>query len=584
MRKLILGATIAALAAAPAVVVENRVAADQADSSQESGEQEFVVVYTEGASLDAAHAAVAAAGGTIVSENTDVGVATVVTTNGDFAAAADAQDALFGAAQNRVIGAAPDLAVDTGQGEKFDPAAADLQLESGSPPHGQGGGHHGRNAEPLADLQWDMQQIGATVDGSYRFEKGKKGVLVGIIDTGVDGSHPDIAPNFDANLSRNFTRDIEFDANGASIDGLCAAEPDQSCEDPNNVDENSHGTHVASTIASPINGLGIAGVAPKVTIVNLRAGQDSGYFFLQPSVDALTYAGRVGIDVVNMSYYVDPWLFNCADHSADSPENQAEQRTIVEAMQRALDFAHRRGVTLVAAAGNGASDYTKVINDASSPDFADVPGEAPYLRTALDPASCISMPSEGDGVISVSATGISTRKSYYSNYGNGYIDVAAPGGDAYDTPTNTLDITKAILAAYPESVARARNQLDEQGNPTTPAVVKNCDAAGTCAYYQYIQGTSMASPHAAGVAALIVSKYGYHDWRNGGRTLLPGVVEWILRVTATDTPCPVPPEFTYTRHLPSGSTVTATHVCEGHRWANGFYGNGIVNARRAVGH
>jgi hypothetical protein len=94
----------------------------------------------------------------------------------------------------------------------------------------------------------------------------------------------------------------------------------------------------------------------------------------------------------------------------------------------------------------------------------------------------------------------------------------------------------------------------------------------------------MASPHAAGVAALIVSKYGYHDWRNGGRTLLPGVVEWILRVTATDTPCPVPPEFTYTRHLPSGSTVTATHVCEGHRWANGFYGNGIVNARRAVGH
>jgi subtilisin family serine protease len=325
-------------------------------------------------------------------------------------------------------------------------------------------------------------------------------------------------------------------------------------------------------------------VAPKVTIVNLRAGQDSGYFFLQPSVDALTYAGRVGIDVVNMSYYVDPWLFNCADHSADSPENQAEQRTIVEAMQRALDFAHRRGVTLVAAAGNGASDYTKVINDASSPDFADVPGEAPYLRTALDPASCISMPSEGDGVISVSATGISTRKSYYSNYGNGYIDVAAPGGDAYDTPTNNLDITKAILAAYPESVARARNQLDEQGNPTTPAVVKNCDAAGTCAYYQYIQGTSMASPHAAGVAALIVSKYGYHDWRNGGRTLLPGVVEWILRVTATDTPCPVPPEFTYTRHLPSGSTVTATHVCEGHRWANGFYGNGIVNARRAVGH
>ena len=334
---------------------------------QETGEQQFVVVYTEGVSVDAAHAAVAAAGGTIVAENTDVGVATVVTTNGDFAAAADAQDALMGTAQNRVIGAAPDLVVDAGEGQKFDPAEADLQLESGSPSQGQGGGNHGPNAEPLADLQWDMQQIGATAGGSHKFEKGKKGVLVGILDTGVDGSHPDIAPNFNAQLSRNFTVDIPVDANGDPIDGPCAAEPDQSCNDPSNVDENGHGTHVASIIASPINGIGIAGVAPKATIVNLRAGQDSGYFFLQPSVDALTYAGNVGIDVVNMSYYVDPWLFNCNSNPADSPANQAEQRTIIEAMQRALDFAHRHGVTLVAAAGNGATDYTKVITDAVEP-------------------------------------------------------------------------------------------------------------------------------------------------------------------------------------------------------------------------
>ncbi|HEX4982842.1 MAG TPA: S8 family serine peptidase, partial [Ilumatobacteraceae bacterium] len=276
MRKLIVGTAVVALASASAVVVGTGAAAEQADSAQESGEQEFVVVYTEGVSLDAAHAAVAAAGGTIVSENTDVGVATVVTTNGDFAAAAGAEDALMGTAQNRVIGAAPDLVVDAGEGQKFDPAEADLQLESGSPSHGQSGGNHGPNAEPLADLQWDMQQIGATVDGSYRFQKGKASVLVGIIDTGVDGSHPDIAPNFNAELSRNFTVDIPVDANGASIDGACAAEPDQSCNDPSNVDEHGHGTHVASTIASPINGIGIAGVAPKATIVNLRAGQDSG--------------------------------------------------------------------------------------------------------------------------------------------------------------------------------------------------------------------------------------------------------------------------------------------------------------------
>ena len=246
-----------------------------------------------------------------------------------------------------------------------------------------------------------MKQIGATADGSQRYEQGK-GVRVGIIDTGVDGTHPDIAPNFDAALSRNFTTDIPVDANGAEIDGPCEH---PSCVDPPNDDDNGHGTHVASEIASPINRLGIAGVAPKATIVNLRAGQDSGYFFLQPSVDALTYAGDHGIDVVNMSYYVDPWLFNCTNNPADSPEDQAEQRTVITAMQRALDYAHRHGVTLVAAAGNGATDYTKTIEDASSPDFADVPGEAPYERTI--PPSCISMPSEGNHVLSISSTGIS---------------------------------------------------------------------------------------------------------------------------------------------------------------------------------
>ena len=74
-------------------------------------------------------------------------------------------------------------------------------------------------------------------------------MLVGIIDTGVDGTHPDIAPNFDAALSRNFTVDIPVDANGDAIDGPCEDEPDQSCNDPADVDEDGHGTHVASTIA-----------------------------------------------------------------------------------------------------------------------------------------------------------------------------------------------------------------------------------------------------------------------------------------------------------------------------------------------
>ncbi|MFF2371599.1 S8 family serine peptidase [Agromyces sp. NPDC058110] len=571
---------LTALAAAPASAFTTAV-------GDESGEQEFVVLFTAGTSSAAAKAAVTAAGGTIVSENTDVGVATVRTTDSDFEAQALAQGAIEGTAQNRVIADAPDDALTGEQVKKLDAAEAEVRQHSGkasAASSAKKGNGKTLTAEPLAPLQWDMQQIGATVDGSYKTEPGSKKVLVGILDTGVDGSHPDIAPNFDAKKSRNFTVDIPFDANGDVIDGPCEDEADGSCNDPADVDEDGHGTHVASTIGSPINGIGMAGVAPNVTLVNLRAGQDSGYFFLQPSVDALTYAGKIGVDVVNMSYYVDPWLFNCASHPADSPEDQQEQQTIVKAMQRALDFARNRGVTLVSAAGNGATDYTKVISDTGSPDFADVPGEIAYTRDLLDPATCTSMPSEGKGVISVSSTGVSKRKAYYSDYGNGYIDVAAPGGDVYDTPTNTRDITKAILAAYPKSLAEANGEIDADGNPTVEYVVKSCDAAGTtCGYYQYLQGTSMASPHATGVAALIVSKYGIPDIIRGGKYLPPAIVDARLRQTAVDTACPTPPAFTYTRITPAGATITATHTCEGKLSQNGFYGNGIVNALKAVG-
>jgi subtilisin family serine protease len=433
-------------------------------------------------------------------------------------------------------------------------------------------------AEPLAGLQWDMAQIDATPEGSYGVQTGDRRVRVGIMDTGVDGNHPDIAPNFSNVLSRNFTVDVPVDANGAEIDGPCKQEPDRSCTDPANVDENGHGTHVASIIGSPINGVGVAGVAPNVTLVNIRAGQDSGFFFLQPTVDALTYAGDVGLDVVNMSFYTDPWLFNCTANPADSPADQDEQRTIIEATQRALRYAWAHQVTLVAAAGNQAIDYTKPSVDASSPDFADTPGEAPYSRE-IDPADCLSLPAQGEHVIATSATGISTRKAYYSSYGYGYVDVAAPGGDVYDNPANTRDITRAVLAAAPEAVLREAKLITPSGRPKSTSVVRDC-SSGVCAFYQYLQGTSMAAPHAVGVAALIVSQWGASQ--DLGYGLDPAVTESVLRSTATPHACPEPRAYTYTRHLPTGQTVTATHTCEGPTEDNGFYGNGIVNALQAV--
>ena len=147
--------------------------------------------------------------------------------------------------------------------------------------------------------------IGATADGAHRRATGK-GVTVAIIDTGVDASHPDIAPNFSNDLSINFTVDRP------DIDGPCDT---PTCVDPANVDEGGHGTHVAGIVAGARNGVGITGVAPDATIVNVRAGQDSGYFFVWETVKALVYAGDKGLDVANMSFYTDPWLFNCASRA-----------------------------------------------------------------------------------------------------------------------------------------------------------------------------------------------------------------------------------------------------------------------------
>jgi subtilisin family serine protease len=539
----------------------------------------YVVVYEQGASLSAARQAVHDAGGTIVSENKAVGVATVRSSDPAFAKRADAKGAIYGTSSNAVIGRAPGT-------DK--PAWRDVERESGG---AVGRGSHGPpppNGDPLSGLQWDMQLIGATPTGSYAHQQGSHAVRVGIMDTGIDGNHPDIAPNFDRALSRNFVVD-----NPPGIDdGPCEH---AGCVDPVDEDDDGHGTHVASTIGAALNGLGIAGVAPKVDLVNIRAGQDTGFFLVQPTVDALTYAGDNGIDVVNMSFYIDPWLYNCANNPADTPEQQAEQRAIIEATTRAVNYAHAHGVTLIAAAGNNFTDLGHPTFDDSSPDF----GPAPHERTVNN--SCLSMPSEAPNVLDVSAVGPVNsatspypRKSFYSNYGVEQVVVAAPGGDSrefFGTPQFNAPENR-ILAAYPLNVAQACGEVDANGVPngvttcdpnnpgkTVPKavpLVRNC-ANGTCALYQWLQGTSMAAPHAVGVAAIIIAEKGTRDPRNGGVTADPDKVERILRKTATDTPCPAQEPFVY----PFDTAGTYTATCEGTPAFNGFYGDGIVNALAA---
>ena len=570
----VVAVALAVMAVTASSIAAANAAPDRGDGAQAAtsarqpsgGAQEYVVAFEGDA--DAAQAAIADAGGTVVSVNEAASIALVETTDAGFARAAQAEDAVTGVVRNHSVGTSRPGMAHRFAGER--PTAAERSI-GGSRGHGGGGGGRGSRAEPLADLQWDMTMIGATPEGAHRRATGK-GVDVGIIDTGIDASHPDLAPNFDRRRSRNFTMDIP------SIDGPCEV---PTCIDPADVDEGGHGTHVAGSVAADDNRFGIGGVAPDAKLVNLRAGQDAGWFFLYETVAALTEAGNLRLDVVNMSFFTDPWLFNCtsrADYvSGDVSDAEiAEQAMIRQLVLNAVSYAHDRGVTLVGSAGNEHLNLAAPTRaDGISPDFP--PGaERPRVVTN----NCLDVPAEAPETISVSAVGPSTTKADYSNYGFGDVEIAAPGGwfrDGIGTPTFQTP-GNMVLSSYPIDVAIAEGLANPDGTPTDDFSVRYCNSRGTCGFYTRLQGTSMAAPHATGVAALIVERYG-RSTRGGGKSLDPDVVRRILERTATDHACPAGGVEIYTDE---GRPAEFNAVCEGTTAENGLYGEGIISATRAV--
>jgi len=340
----------------------------------------------------------------------------------------------------------------------------------------RGGGGPEPHADPLEPTQWDMQQIRAPA--AHGVQAGWRAVDVGVLDSGIDGHHVDFTDGGVPGGASNVDCARGHDSLAVLPAGVAVGTPDP-C-----VDNQFHGTHVAGTIAAQANGIGIVGVAPNVTLVPVKVCDTTGYCYVSAVVDGITYAGDQKLDVINMSFFVDDNTFQTSTEFKCMSDPQ--QRTFRKSVERAIQYARNQGVTPVAALGNEDQDLAHPVDENGQ---------------AIE-NECRVVPAETPGVVGTMALGPQKEKAGYSNYGSGATDVGAPGGNG-----TTGDCTTTVPSTFPGDL------------------------------YFCLQGTSMASPHATGVAALIESQYGTLG-SDGDVKLSPQTVESYLQSTAVDQGAP----------------------------------------------
>ena len=237
-------------------------------------------------------------------------------------------------------------------------------------------------------------------------------------------------------------------------------------------DENGHGTHVTGTIAQRTNNaIGVTGLAYGVKIMPLRVLDFQGAGDAGSISRAIRYAARRGADVINMSLEFDAGV-----RASQIPD-----------IVRAVRYAHDRGVVVVAASGNAGN-------------------------------TAVAYPARTNHVISVGATTINGCQADYSNSGRG-LDLAAPGG-GNDAP--------------PPRPGEGENEYDStvcDPSKTGPDIYQQTFTTRGVRSFglpEGYQGTSMASPHVAATAALIIAT------RRLGRNPSPRAIELRLKQTSRD--------------------------------------------------
>ncbi|MEU2629099.1 S8 family serine peptidase [Kitasatospora sp. NPDC007106] len=271
-----------------------------------------------------------------------------------------------------------------------------------------------------------------------------RGVLVAVLDSGVDDTHPDLRDAVDPRASVSC-------ADGRPDARYGAWRPDEG------VSESGHGTHVAGIVGAARDGRGVTGVAPGVRIAAVRLLGPLGQYYAENIVCGMLWAADHGARAINDSYFADPWKYNC-------PEDP-DQAALTQAVGRAVAYAQKRGSVVVASAGNDSQDLAADRDDRRSPnDRLSGPPQDRHLGT-----ECIRLPGELPGVVTVSAVDRAGVPAGYTNYGG--VTIAAPGGD----PDGGAD--GAIVSDWPGD------------------------------RYAALAGTSMAAAHVTGAVAVVAAEH-----------------------------------------------------------------------------